>query len=144
MLWSYRSCHEHKIFLSNAMQSVQSYTQPVTKCEHLFSLEWRLPNWWHVSVLTNHSFQILFFGWNGEGDAIQALGGEKGDLILRRKWRENNKGDIQRQRKEEGGMRHTKKADRKVTETKDHCRTCLKGSKVSDWLIVTGTIRFTL
>lgn len=59
-----------------------------------------------VSQLTM-SFKI-FFRWNGEGDAIQALKGEKGDLILRRKWMENNKGDTQR--KEEGGIRHTKKS----------------------------------
>lgn len=89
----------------------------------------------------NYVFQELFFRWNGEGDAIQALRDEKGDLILRRKWRENNKGDTWRQRKEEWDIQ--KKADEKVTETKDSCRTCLKGSKVSDWLIVTVTMKFT-
>lgn len=92
----------------------------------------------HYSVFQD----LFFFRCNGEDDAIQALRGEKGDSIQRRKWRENNKGETQRQRKEEGGMRH-KKADGKVTETKDSCRTCLKGSRVSDCLIGTVTIRFT-
>lgn len=39
--------------------------------------------------------------------------------------------EAHRDREKKGGMRHTKKADGKVTETKDRHKSCLKGSRVS-------------
>lgn len=61
-------------------------------------------------------------------------------------YREGNEGRITKEKhRDEGGRRNEtyRKADGKVTETKDSCRTCLKGSRVSDCLIGTVTIRFT-
>lgn len=81
----------------------------------------------HYSVFQD----LFFFRRNGEDDAIQALRGEKGDSIQRRKWRENNKGETQRRRRKEEW--DIQKSRRESNRNKGQLQNLPKGEQ-SFWL----------
>lgn len=57
-----------------------------------------------------------------------------------KKWRQNNKGDSETEKGGGEKWEPYKQADRKVRETKDRCKSCLKGSRVSRWVTATVTV----
>lgn len=99
------------------------------------------PNWWHVCVIITMALKIFFFP-DGTGKMMLfKLSGVRKVI----QYREGNERRITKETHKEKRQEEWdtyKKADRKVTETKDRCRSCLKGSRVSHWVIVTVTIRF--